>query len=186
MAELTPEDWARAALIAWGTGGLRALAVEPLAAKLGVTKGSFYWHFSSRNDLLRAAVELWETQGTDALISRLDHIAEPRDRLRTLFREAWDRLELLRAEAAIGAAALTGDPAVNIVYQRVQTKRLDYVTKLYQELGHAPSRARRHAIATYGAFLGSVQIILLGATGLRSDRELKAQVRVFEDLLIPS
>jgi AcrR family transcriptional regulator len=42
---LRREDWARAALEAFSRGGLPAIAVAPLARRLGVTKGSFYWHF---------------------------------------------------------------------------------------------------------------------------------------------
>lgn len=184
MGELSDQDWIRAALVAWGRGGLRAVAVEPLAAELGVTKGSFYWHFANRADLIRRAVEQWEVLGTDDVIARLDDIDAPRERLRALFREAWDRLELLRAEAAIGASAATGDPGVRPVYERVQAKRLDYVTELYRELGASRARARRLAITAYGAFLGSVQLVLLGAPGLRTDGELRAQVRVFDELLI--
>ncbi|TPV93006.1 MAG: TetR/AcrR family transcriptional regulator [Myxococcales bacterium FL481] len=185
MADLSERDWARAALVAWGRGGLPAVAVEPLAAELGVTKGSFYWHFSNRAALVLRTVELWERLATDDVIARLETIDDPADRLRALFREAWDRIDFLRAEAAIGASAATGDPVVRPVYERVQSKRLDYVTRLYRELGAPRARARRLAIAAYGAFLGSVQIVLLGAAGLRTDGELRAQVRVFDELLIP-
>ena len=45
---LTAEDWARAALEAIAEDGVTAVAVEPLARSLGVTKGSFYWHFANR------------------------------------------------------------------------------------------------------------------------------------------
>ena len=56
---LTREDWTRAALLAIAEGGTGAVAVEPLAARLGATKGSFYWHFRSRSDLLAAALATW-------------------------------------------------------------------------------------------------------------------------------
>lgn len=52
-------DWAQAALDVVATDGVNAVAVEPLARKLGVTKGSFYWHFPSRDALLHAALERW-------------------------------------------------------------------------------------------------------------------------------
>ena len=47
-ARLSAEDWAVAALDVIAESGLAAVAVEPLAKRLGVTKGSFYWHFPSR------------------------------------------------------------------------------------------------------------------------------------------
>ncbi len=49
---LTAADWAQAALQLIAEAGLGALTVEALAARLGVTKGSFYWHFKGRSDLL--------------------------------------------------------------------------------------------------------------------------------------
>ena len=58
------EDWAAAALAAIADGGLAAVAVEPLAARLGTTKGSFYWHFANRDALLAAALALWEETTT--------------------------------------------------------------------------------------------------------------------------
>ena len=59
-SRLSAEDWALAALDVIAESGLAAVAVEPLARRLGVTKGSFYWHFPSREALLVAALERWE------------------------------------------------------------------------------------------------------------------------------
>ena len=56
-ARLSAEDWALAALDVIAESGLASVAVEPLAKRLGVTKGSFYWHFPSRDALLVAALE---------------------------------------------------------------------------------------------------------------------------------
>ena len=50
---LTPGDWARAALAAIARGGIAAVAVESIAADLGATKGSFYWHFKNRDALIQ-------------------------------------------------------------------------------------------------------------------------------------
>ena len=46
---LAREDWVDAALAAIAEGGVAAVAVEPIAARLGTTKGSFYWHFHDRD-----------------------------------------------------------------------------------------------------------------------------------------
>ena len=48
---LTAANWAEAALDAIAENGIEAVAVEPLARRLGVTKGSFYWHFTHREAL---------------------------------------------------------------------------------------------------------------------------------------
>ena len=56
---LSAQDWAQAALDVMVARGLDGVAVEPLARELGVTKGSFYWHFANRDALLDAALQLW-------------------------------------------------------------------------------------------------------------------------------
>jgi AcrR family transcriptional regulator len=55
-------------------------------ARLGVTKGSFYWHFPSRDALLASTLERWEQYELDKVFARLEAIADPKERLRELFR----------------------------------------------------------------------------------------------------
>jgi AcrR family transcriptional regulator len=83
---LSADDWARAALDQIAEDGVAAVAVEPLARRLGVTKGSFYWHFPSREALLKAALERWEQVELEEVFARVEAIVEPRDRMRELFR----------------------------------------------------------------------------------------------------
>jgi AcrR family transcriptional regulator len=83
---LTAEAWVAAALEALEKRGLAAVAVEPLAAELGATKGSFYWHFKDRDALVHATLERWEHDETDAVISQLAAIGEPGQRLEVLVR----------------------------------------------------------------------------------------------------
>src|SRR5262245_18711515 len=68
----TKDDWLRAARLALLHRGPDAVRVEPLARALGVTKGSFYWHFQDRAELLEALLREWEEETqllTDALQS---------------------------------------------------------------------------------------------------------------------
>ncbi len=53
------DDWIEAAWAALGEGGVEAVRVERLARKLDVTKGSFYWHFKDRQDLIDALMDRW-------------------------------------------------------------------------------------------------------------------------------
>src|SRR5262249_8469779 len=48
--------------------GVEQVLVLPLARRLGVTRGSFYWHFKSRGELLEALVELWQRKNTSAVV----------------------------------------------------------------------------------------------------------------------
>ena len=82
---LSADDWAREALDQIAEQGVASVAVEPLARRLGVTKGSFYWHFPSRDALLQAALERWEIVEQEEVFGSLEKVADPRERLRALF-----------------------------------------------------------------------------------------------------
>ena len=68
-ASTTRQAWVNAAYGTFLTDGLAAVRVEPLARSLGATKGSFYWHFADRAELVRAVVDRWEAERTDATIA---------------------------------------------------------------------------------------------------------------------
>jgi len=153
---LSVETWAEAALEALATGGLEALAVEPLARRLGVTKGSFYWHFSNRDALLRAALLLWERQEIEDAIQGVEGITDPSERLFRLFRQANASHKAGRLYLAL--AASSGDPAVGEVVRRVTERRLEYLHKCYVDLGLNEDDARRWSTFAYATFIGNQQI----------------------------
>src|SRR4051794_7743041 len=88
-ASLTAGAWTEAALEALARGGLPAVAVEPLAKRLGATKGSFYWHFADRNALLEATLALWEQRDTEGVIAAVSEDLDVTSRLRNLLRLAF-------------------------------------------------------------------------------------------------
>ncbi len=79
---LSADDWEQGALDLIAAQGVGAVTVESLAKQLGVTKGSFYWHFPTREALLKAAFDRWEKQSTDKFIEEVAPIADPRARLK--------------------------------------------------------------------------------------------------------
>ncbi len=153
---LTDLDWKRAALQAICSGGIAAVAVEPLARALGVSKGSFYWHFGSRDDLLRFALELWEHEEADTFIASLQSISDPRERIRRLIvrvsRGSWN----CTLHSALSAAA--NDPIVQPVLQRVSRKRTDYLADCYRALGFPEDRARLRARLCYTIYVGFMHL----------------------------
>ncbi|MFY9690259.1 MAG: helix-turn-helix domain-containing protein [Candidatus Acidiferrales bacterium] len=65
---LQPDDWIRAALAKLSEASVDAVRVEVLARDLHVSKGSFYWHFRDRQDLLNQTLAYWEQRELDALV----------------------------------------------------------------------------------------------------------------------
>lgn len=152
---LSKEDWVRAALFAIADGGAAAVAVEPLAVRLGATKGSFYWHFRNREQLIAEALELWERQGTDDVIATLASIADPVERLRRLLQIAIRYEDDDAAgQADVGLLAAANDPIVGPVLRRVADKRLDFLERIFSDIGFAAGESRQRARIAYSAFLG--------------------------------
>ncbi|MBL1099561.1 TetR/AcrR family transcriptional regulator [Streptomyces coffeae] len=154
---LSAGDWADAALTAIGEGGLAAVAVEPLAARLGATKGSFYWHFPHREALIEAALARWEETSTEAIIARLASEPDPERRLRRLFAEATEAVAKDPLEVSLLATA--AHPQVAAVLGRVSERRIGYLAQLFTELGFPPDDARRRGLLAYAGFLGHTQLI---------------------------
>jgi AcrR family transcriptional regulator len=153
---LSAEDWEDAALNLIAEQGVGALAVEALARQLGVTKGSFYWHFRTREALLQAALERWEQFGEREIISQIEAIADPRERLPELFRRVAHELQAHRVYAALLKAL--DHPLVVPVMARVSQRRTEFLHTAYTEAGMEPTAALNRARLTYAAYVGFLQL----------------------------
>lgn len=151
-ARLTSQDWTLAALRALAAGGVAAVRVDVIARDLGVTRGSFYWHFADRDALLKAALELWEEQLTTQVLDELDGVGDPAARLERLTRVVFSDERVPGLQPAIMAHA--DHPVVRPVLRRVTARRVDYLTGIYAELGLEPPAARRRAVIAYAMYLG--------------------------------
>jgi AcrR family transcriptional regulator len=163
---LTASDWAEAALQLIAEKGLRALTVNALAARLGVTKGSFYWHFQGRSELLGAALARWERATTEA-INGLDAVADHRRRLGLMLDAASQPPRSRSLYAALAEAA--EDPVVRRVLNRVASARIAYLEICYANLGFAPAMARSHAVFAYAAYRGLLQLAHEAPAALPTD-----------------
>ena len=159
-SRLSRADWEMAAIQALIEGGPPAVAVEPLARALGVSKGSFYWHFSSRDELLRSALERWESLVVAQKIAELSEIPDARERLKALFNSTVHPESVRRGwKVTVALSAYASDPLVEPVLQRVTQARLVYLEDSYQALGHSSEEARQMATVTYAVMLGLVQLL---------------------------
>lgn len=152
---LTREDWIRAALDALTEGGVAAVAVERLAKTVGATRGSFYWHFNDRDELVEASLELWERQNTTDLIPEGEAIEDPLDRLRHLFREVYEQSVDPIETALVNAA---DDPLVAPVFRRVTEARLAFLRQIFIDLGLDEAEANARAWLAYGFYIGHHQL----------------------------
>jgi AcrR family transcriptional regulator len=155
---LDQQAWVRAALDAIAEGGLTAVGVVPLAKRLGATKGSFYWHFTSREALIEAALADWELSHTTAVIAEIEAASDdPLTQLRLLFKRVTELAARDRIELALLATA--DHPSVRPVLDRVTRGRIGFVATLFRRLGFDEAEAKRRALLAYSAYLGYAQLV---------------------------
>lgn len=153
-ARLGRGDWLAAATAALAESGVDAVRVEPLAQRLGITKGSFYWHFRDRPALLAAVLEDWEKVATLAIIDEVEAGGgDASARLLRLFLLTLDADPRLERQLRAWAA---GDPAAATIVERVDRRRLRYLRGLFADLGFSSPAARTRAHLVYYSALGEI------------------------------
>ena len=183
-ARLSADDWAQAALDLIAEQGVSAVAVEPLARRLGVTKGSFYWHFPSRDALLQAALERWEAVEQESIFGSLEQVADPRERLRALFQLVGHEVkphiiysELLKA---------LDHPSVQTVIDRISQRRLEYLVAMFRQAGLQRTDATHRARLTYAAYVGFLQLSLQLQQPRMTSEEFETYLEHVISTLIPN
>jgi AcrR family transcriptional regulator len=172
---LSVADWVRAALVLMAREGVQAVAVEPLAREIGVTKGSFYWHFENRDHLVKTALTEWEQdQGRD-LVQRYAEILDPRHRLRVLIHAAFEDTHNGLLFAALGASS--EDPLVKPFLARVTALRMEFGVKAFRDLGLPEDEARRRALFTYAAYAGYFQLLRAMPDTVKAVSDLSAYAK---------
>ncbi len=180
---LSREDWIQAALGALGAGGLGALAVEPIARDLGVTKGSFYWHFENLDALIAATLERWAVIDTANSIAVIEQIENPRERLERLMSPPAGQWEKSRVDIALLAAA--ADTRVSPWLRKQHRLWLDFAGRAYSEMGFGLEEAARRALFSYSSYLGLMQVRLTIPEVVASEDELTALFELMRSVLIP-
>jgi AcrR family transcriptional regulator len=166
---LSREDWVHAALLAIAEGGTAAVAVELLAARLGATKGSFYWHFRDRQELIEAALATWERNATDEIIAEMESVADPVERLRSVLVLAMELEEDEYPDVRLLPSAK--DPLIAPVAARVQKKRLAFLARCFRGMGFPPAESRRRARLANSIYIGWFHQRLVEGEGHATPRQ---------------
>lgn len=154
---LTREDWLRAGLELLKQHGAGAVTIERLTRRLGVTKGSFYHHFASREALSRGLLEEWERRLTGELIEASRHGRDFAERNRWLTRLGYETFDPA-LETAVRAWALQ-DPLAREVQERVDRRRVEYLRELFRLLTPSEGRAEDLALIRYAFSVGAQQLL---------------------------
>lgn len=149
---LGSEAWVEAGLKALADDGVIGVRIATIAERLGVTKGSFYWHFRNHREYLEAILEAWQRSGTSDVIAAIEDLGgDAATRLRNLF-----RMSLAsdgRATQAVQAWAKS-DPLAAKAFGEIMRRRIDYVERLFRELGFSRQEAAARARFAFLTLVG--------------------------------
>lgn len=149
--QLSARDWLDQGLKVLTTKGFTALKAEPLAKALGVSRGSFYWHFADVGAFHAELLNYWREIAAERIILGVEASVTDEPLIAVLLRRTFStRLALERAVRSWAAS----DPLALNAVQAIDRRRLDYVAGLLVSEGLAPGLAQTRAQILYWAFLG--------------------------------
>jgi AcrR family transcriptional regulator len=149
--QLSARDWLDQGLKTLARNGFTALKAEPLAKAMGVSRGSFYWHFADIGAFHAAILKHWREVAAERIIANLETAADHENPLPLLLRQAFGGK--LALEKAVRSWA-TVDPVARAAVQAIDRRRLAYVERLLRTSGLSASTARARAQILYWAFVG--------------------------------
>ena len=175
--KLTRDDWLDAAFAAVVEGGFDAVRVLTLAQRLGVTRGSFYWHFADHAELLEALLKRWRERELeiDAKL-QADATPDPKADLERLLEAALAHagadLENMRFELALRGLGRR-DAQVATMLVEVDRARMALFEAKFQRLTGDPKTAAELATLFYLAIVGSHQALSRPASPPRMKEYLR-------------
>jgi AcrR family transcriptional regulator len=149
--QLSAKDWLDLGLRTLAKSGFTALKAEPLAKAMGVTRGSFYWHFADIGAFHAALLKQWREIAAEQIIAGVEAASKGENPLEVLLRRVFG--ERLAIENAVRTWASV-DPAARTAVQAIDRRRLGYVESLFTQSGLSVEVARARAQILYWAFLG--------------------------------
>lgn len=173
--QLNREDWVRAAIEVMIDSSVADVRIEALARELNVSKGSFYWHFKNREDLLNAILELWAEEAAVAVSERVEHRAQsPAERLLLFLRLPISSKRASKAadlELAILGWARRSRLAEDAV-AKVDQIRVERLVVIFRELGltHEVAEFRAHVAYAFLRYIAQRRdISATEKTGMTAD-----------------
>ena len=184
-SRLTKADWVEGATAVLARDGLFGVSIDRLATHLGVTKGSFYAHFESRDELIAAVLERFHSLDTGEVIARADQIADPRQRLACFLEFGFERLEWGQVFAALCSAC--SDPRVEPVMRQITEERMNYLEKALRGVGFDKAAARDRATLIYATYVGFWRLVTAFPDwGLNDARRLRKLSEHVKAMLVPA
>lgn len=154
--QLDRNDWIEAAIEVLADQGTDGLRVEVLAKNFGVTKGSFYWHFKDRQDLLTAVLDTWRDGRIKDIIKQTTALpGKEREQIYHVIEvySTGRNRKGISIELAVRDWARRDAHAAAIV-EEVETRRLECTRKLFLACGLPEVEAKARSLMLYAYVFG--------------------------------
>lgn len=164
-SRMNKADWIEAAMRLLVEGGPEALRVDRLCLALGITKGSFYWHFASRDALIEAMAADWAERRPAAALAEAEQSGTtPAERLDHLAQGFW-RDDIVQYDAAMRAWGVS-EPRIRAAIETTDRQITAYVQSQFEAMGATPAETRARALILFYCSIGiSAAPYLLDKTG---------------------
>jgi AcrR family transcriptional regulator len=152
--QLSAQDWIDLGLKTLAKSGFTALKAEPLAKTMGVSRGSFYWHFADIGAFHGAILARWREVATEQIIAAVEAARDSNrseDPLAVLLKLTFGSKLMLEKAVRSWAAH---DARARAAVVAVDRRRLDYIESLLKQAGLADEVARARAQILFWAFFG--------------------------------
>lgn len=163
---LTRDKWLDAAFSAAVKGGFSEIKVLSISQDLGVTRGSFYWHFKSQAELVDALVERWrEKQFSTLELIRKAFVDDARTDLLLIFSQAIAFITPNTAELQFGMALRAyarNHPAIAQRINEVDRLRTQIISERFQLAYTDPVQARQRAVIFHLVLSGASNLVTSG------------------------
>lgn len=131
---LSKEEWLERSLQVLAQEGFGLVKIDYLVAQLGVTKGSFYWHFKNRDEFIEELVAYWDVQYTRSVMEYVRQLSgHPRERLLSLMLYVTEN-QLARYDDVFHALAQS-EPRVTQAIRKINNSRTEFTASLFLEMG---------------------------------------------------
>ena len=157
--QLNRESWVLAAFETLYENGIDAVRIEPLAIKLNVTKGSFYWHFKNRTELHDALLDYWEKEMTQSVLDAANEFhGSPKQRLINALRNIIGK-ERTKYDPAVRTWA-RNNAKVRKVVEYIDKIRLSFLHGLFVDIGFDRQVAEIRSRLMYYYIMGECTVTI--------------------------
>jgi AcrR family transcriptional regulator len=153
-SQLQRFDWLQTALQIFVDEGIDAVRITRLADDLKVTRGSFYWHFKNREDLLMSLVSYWKGKNTAAITESIAQATSLSDGILRLFETCVDAAQFdPRLDLALREWARRSD-SIHRLVDSEDAARIDALRQFYQRFDYPMPQALIRARVFYYSQIG--------------------------------